>query len=231
VIGEATVISKFSRRSDLRVLDMPIKFPYQADYRLPQELDQFDEVLAKMISYEHRINPSVNQYFAYLTVDQMSVAEGNYQRVPGLHCDGFQGARVYDKKPCSRSYIVYDLTPPIFYPQSFNTNHLNEKTDNFFLSFDEQADEEAAITFDPYQILLMNAYTVHAASKAEHNQYRTFVRLSYDTQIYNRLGNTHNPMFNYKWPMVSSDVLGKLKHKPLPKLDFWNTIMAGLEEI
>jgi hypothetical protein len=35
---------------------------------------------------------------------------------------------------------------------------------------------------------------------------RTWVRLSFEVRIFDRLGNTHNPMFAYDWPMVPRDI-------------------------
>ena len=216
LIDEVSNCGRFSRKSDLRVLDMPIKMPGRSDYRIPKELDQFDELIAKVVSFEHEINPRVNEYYAYLTIDQGTIQEGQYQRRPGCHTDGFQGAGSIQKIPVGRSYIVYDEAPPIFFPQSFRTSHLDEKKHNFFTSFDEQIDENLALKFDTYQILLMNGYTVHRASMMDYTAYRTFFRLTYDLNVYNRLGNTHNPMFHYNWNMVSKDTQKHLVHKPLP---------------
>lgn len=216
VISDVFNTEKFSRRSNLRVLDMPIKFPGSSEYRLPKELNQFDEAIAKIVSFEHTINPHIDQYYAYLTIDQGDIAVNTFQRRPGMHVDGFQGARVKNKRPINRSYIIYDNTPTVFYPQSFRTDYLNEETDNFFEAFDEQADEESAITFDPYSIILMNAYTVHRANKVYTPVYRTFLRVSFDTLMFDRFGNTHNPMFHYGWSMVSRNTQKDLKFKPLP---------------
>jgi len=36
-------------------------------------------------------------------------------------------------------------------------------------------------------------------------QFRTFFRLSYSPRMFDRLGNTHNPLFDYSWPMVPRD--------------------------
>jgi len=207
---------KFSRHGDIRVLDMPIKFPGSNEYRIPRELHQLDEIIAKCVSFEHHINPHVgDQYYAYLTIDQGEVPAKTYQRKPGCHVDGFQGARVKNKRPVNRSYIVYDCIPPVFYAQKFRTDHLNEETDNFFLSFDEQASDVHAITYDPYQIILTNAYTVHRADTADEPKYRTFFRLSYDTMKFDRFGNTHNPLFDYAWSMINRGTPSSLKHKPL----------------
>jgi hypothetical protein len=216
VISELYNVGKFSQRKNLRVLDMPIKFPGSSDYRVPKELNHLDEAISKIISFEHLINPNISEYFAYLTVDQGRIPSNSFQRKPGCHVDGFQGARIKRKRPINRSYIIYDEVPTVFYPQEFRTDHLNEETDNFFLSFDEQADERMAITFDPYKILLMNAYTVHRADRVNYEIDRTFFRLSFDTLVFDRYGNTHNPMFDYKWDMVTRDTQKHLVHKRLP---------------
>jgi hypothetical protein len=216
VIDDIANIGKFSRKSNLRVLDMPIKLAGFSDYRIPRELDQFDELIAKCVSFEREINPFIHEYYAYLTVDQGTIQKDEYQRRPGCHTDGFQGAGIQWKVPVARSYIVYDECPPVFFPQSFKTDHLDEAKHNFFMSFDEQADENMSLIFDPYQIVLMNGYTVHRASKMEDTRYRTFFRLTFDFNIYNRFGNTHNPMFHYKWNMIEKDTQRNLIHKPLP---------------
>lgn len=217
VISDIHSQYKFSRHSDIRVLDMPIKFPGSSEYRIPRELHQFDEVIARCVSFEHNINSHVGeQYYAYITIDQCEVPANTHQRKPGCHVDGFQGARIKNKRPVNRSYIAYDCIPPVFYAQEFRTDHLNEETDNFFLSFDEQASDVYAMTYDPYQIILTNAYTVHRADVAPATTYRTFFRLSYDTIEFDRFGNTHNPLFSYNWSMVTRGTPRALKHKPLP---------------
>jgi hypothetical protein len=216
VIDEVFNMHKFSMQNNLRVLDMPIKFPGNPLYNIPRELNQFDDIIAKAVAFEHGINPNVDKYYAYLTIDQGLVPANTFQRKPGCHVNGFQGYRIIEKRPVNRSYIVYDKVPPIFYPQSFKTDHLDEMVDNFFLSFDEQADETAGITFDPYHILLTNAYTVFKEDKVDVPVYKTFFRLSYDTLPYDRYGNTHNPLFNYKWAPRIPRNLSSFKFKPLP---------------
>jgi hypothetical protein len=219
VIDTITNKDRFSFNSNIRVLDCPIKFAGSMEYRVPRELVQFEEVISKIISFEHTINHSVLDYYAYLTVDQNPIDAFEFQRNPGCHVDGFQGANIVDKKRISRSYIAYDCLPTIFYPHQFRTDYLNPKTDNFFLSFDDQADENLEAFYDPYSILLMNAYTVHRSDIALKRTNRTFIRISYDPIIYDRWGNTHNSSFQYKWPMVSRNTLERLVHKRYPIRD------------
>lgn len=201
IVDEVINEGRFSRRSNVRILDCPIKFP-NSEYLLPKEASQFDEVLAKMIAFEHHINPNVDQYYAYLTVDQGWVKKGELQRKGGCHVDGFQGSRIYPKRAINRSYVVYDCIPTVFYMQPFRVANMDERYVDFFDEFDHQAMKAGEVFFDPYRILLMNAYTVHKAAASKTEQYRTFVRLSYDVNKFDRLGNTHNPLFDYNWDMV-----------------------------
>lgn len=209
-------ISHFFEGKGVRVLDCPIKFPGSSEYRIPKELGQFDEVIAKAVAFEHAINPHVvQQYYAYVTVDQGYVKANEYQRTPGCHVDGFQGARISPKRPINRSYIAYDRVPTVFYPQSFKTAHLDMRRHNFFESFDEQADPTAGVVYDRYSLLVMNSYTVHRSSSVEYPVFRTFFRLSFDVNMFDRYGNTHNPLFEYRWPMVTRDTQNHLYHKLL----------------
>lgn len=213
VIGEILNKEKFSDIRHLRVLDCPIKFPGSNEYRIPTELNQFDDVIAKVASYEHAINPNIDQFYAYLTIDQMYVDENSYHRKPGCHCDGFQGARVNPKRLVNRSYIAYDRVPTVFYNQAFETEHLDEAKHDFFSSFDDQANQSAELRYDPYCLLLTGAYTVHRSDKVDYPIYRTFFRLLYDVRVFDRFGNTHNPMFDYHWNMTTRHTRDKLYHK------------------
>lgn len=218
VISDVSNELKFSRKNDLRILDMPIKFPGSSEYRIPKELTQFDEVISKIASFEAHINPSLTEcYHAYITVDQGEVPANTFHRKPGCHVDGFQGVRYKLKRPVTRSYIIFDCISPVFYAQKFRTDHLDEAKHNFFLSFDEQAEQMYGMTFDPYTIILMNSYTVHQSDMDSIPHYRTFFRLSFDTRKYDRFGNTHNPCFRYNWNMVTRATQTALVHKPVPR--------------
>jgi hypothetical protein len=194
----------FSRPSDLRILDLPIKFP-GTNYRIPQECTQFVGVIQEIAAYEMAMNPLAHLFYAYLTVDQAPVKKGETQRKPGLHVDGFQGARIQPKIMIDHSYVVSDSNPTVFYSQTFQVDHLNEAIHNFFLDFDKQAQEEMTWKPQPFEICLMNAYQVHRSDYAKADSSRTFLRLSFTLRQFDRLGNTHNPLFDYDWNMVPRD--------------------------
>jgi len=193
-----------------RTLDMPIKFP-GTDYRLPMELRQFKGPLERMIGYEHAINPHVDVYHAYVTVDFERIRAGRTQRRGGCHVDGFQGERIDPKNSINRSYIVANIAPTVFYPQVFEMDHLDVRRHNFFLDFDRQSDESKATRPEPFEIVLIDAYTVHRADNLDVDAFRVFLRLSYDVLKFDRLGNTKNPLFNYTWNMVAREAQKHLR--------------------
>ena len=58
------------------------------------------------------------------------------------------------------------------------------------------------------EINLMDAYCVHRGSEAEVETFRTWIRLSFEVRVFDRLGNAHNPMFDYNWIMQKRDIEG-----------------------
>ena len=192
-----------------RVLDLPIKMP-GSDFRLPRELSQFAPAIQKMINYELAINPRCfDEYYAYLTVDQGTIRPGALQREAPCHVDGFQGARWNPKVKINHTYTVSDALPTVFYPQPFDFSNLDESKHNFFWEMNRQvaADNSASAWQGKNgEILLMDAYCVHRGVEATQPTARTWIRLSFETRIFDRLGNAHNPMFSYDWEMVPRDI-------------------------
>lgn len=195
---------------DVRILDMPIKFP-GSNYRVPLECKRFRQVIEQMAMNETLMNPLVDNYYAYLTVDSSFVKKDKAQRNTGAHVDGFQGARITEKVEADRSYILVSDFPTDFYVQSWNVKGLNPAKDNFFKAFDKQKKASKLWRPEPYDIVLMDAYTVHEAGRATEDKYRIFIRLSFSKRIFDRLGNTHNPLFDYDWNMVARDVSKSLR--------------------
>ncbi len=194
-----------------RVLDMPIKFPDNPEYRLPRSLGQFASIITRIIAYEQAINPQVNDYFAYLTIDQGIVQEGALQREAPCHVDGFQGTRWQPKVRGNHTYTISDVLPTAYYVQAFDFDKLDEAKHDFFWEMNAQvADTKERYKWQPQaaEITLMDCYCVHRGVQAESPMPRTWLRLSYEERcrIFDRLGNAHNPLFDYDWQMVERDI-------------------------
>jgi hypothetical protein len=196
---------KFSAFHNIRVLDLPIKMQGSMDdYRIPEDLAQFKDVIQQVVDIEHSINTpeQIQGFYVYLTIDQMYLAPGTSQRRLREHVDGFQGASITNKKPINHSYSVSNLTPTVYLGNGFDFSHLIDGVHDYYHEMSRKADESQKMETQPYHIYLMDAYSVHRAEVSATGGYRTFLRVSYDPEIFSRKGNTHNPLFDYSWDMA-----------------------------
>jgi hypothetical protein len=201
----------FSNFNNIKCLDMPIRMAGSREWKIPFAFAQFIPAISTIISFEAAHNKSLIDFNAYLTIDQSETKAGDTHRHSGLHVDGFQGARINPKVACDRSYIVADTDCPSFWNQSFETvESMDDATQNIFHEFDRTAHYSSEIKCEPYQIYFMDSYAVHSANAAKSPR-RTFCRLSFSVRQYDRLGNSHNHLFDYKWNMVKRDIETALK--------------------
>ena len=201
----------FSTRGAPRTLDMPIKFP-GSGFRIPKTLEQFRAAIERIAHFEAAINPGCfDEYYCYLTVDQGLVKPDTLQREAPCHVDGFQGARWSPKVRLNHTYVVSDAIPTTYYIQPFDFSALDEAKHNFFWEMNRLvALTQSAHAWrpQPNEINLIDGYTVHRGSEALAETFRTWIRLSFEVRQFDRLGNAHNPLFQYDWPMVPRDIEG-----------------------
>ena len=185
-----------------RCLDMPIRLSGQSEYRVPEEWSALLPLIRAVIATEHRHNPNVLDYHTYITVDSKMVEPDEQQRHGGLHVDGFQGARIDPKTKITRNYVVTTNGGTRFYPQPFIV--VDETKYNVFQGLDLQAKDY--LIADENTVYFMDAYTVHESGIASRKDIRSFLRVTYDLKMFDRLGNTHNSMLDYKWDMEARNV-------------------------
>jgi hypothetical protein len=203
----------FARPGAVRLLDMPIKMPDLAEVRLPRALSQFAGAIQRILDAEVQLNPHHADYHAYLTIDQRWVAPGTLHREAPCHVDGFQGARWNPKCRTNHSYTVSDVLPTAYYVQPFHLEALDERLHDFFWEMNAQvADTNEAHRWQPQdaELTMMDCYCVHRGVENQTGApvFRTWLRLSFEERrrIFDRLGNAHNPLFDYDWPMVDRDI-------------------------
>lgn len=202
VVGRVQEERVFSRLRTTGVSNLPVKFP-GSGYRIPRELRCVAEALQIAIDCEHAINPDVEASYAYLTVDRGLILEGATQRGTDAHADWLQGTRYETKLPIDHGYLVVDRDPPLFFDHPFTFTAEDIATDAYISVFNEQADHDRTVSCDPYEVVLFDAYSVHAAVPATATGQRTFMRLFYSLSIYDRAGDTRNALFDYDWAMDS----------------------------
>ncbi len=206
-------LAVFTTPDAVRVLDLPIKMPDVAEYRLPRALAQFEGAVQRIANFEHAVNPHHADYHAYLTIDQRWVAPHTLHREAPCHVDGFQGARWQPKCRTNHSYTVSDVLPTAYYPQPFELSKLDERKHDFFWEMNAQVadtNEAHRIQPRPAEITLMDCYTVHRGveNDSDAKVFRTWLRLPFEERrrVFDRLGNAHNPLFEYGWEMVDRDI-------------------------
>jgi hypothetical protein len=204
-------LAMFARPGAVRVLDMPIKMPDLDEYRLPAALAQFAPTIRRIIDVEHLINPQHGEYFAYLTIDQGHVEPTQLHREAPCHVDGFQGARWHPRCRTNHSYTVSDVLPTAYYVQPFDLTALDERVHDVFWELNAQvADTDEMFRWQPRpaELTVMDCYCVHRGVEAEQRMHRTWLRLSFEERrrVFDRLGNAHNPLFDYAWTMVERDI-------------------------
>lgn len=188
-----------------RILDCPIKFPNSNCIKMPNEILPLKNEIFRIMKFEADHNDNFDEYYAYITTDYSFVKAGETQRKAGCHVDGYQGVRTSKNERINRSYVYSSGDTTEFFLQRFPISHINDSRYNVFHYFDKIADEASIWRPKEWEIVLMNVYNVHRAPIAKEDGYRFFFRLSFDTRKFDRLGNTHNPMFNYEWDMIARD--------------------------
>lgn len=204
-------LAVFGTPGATRVLDMPIKFP-GSNFKIPKALEQFRGAIERIAHFEAAANPGCfDEYYCYLTVDQGPVKPDTLQREAPCHVDGFQGARWVEKERVNHTYVVSDALPTTYYPQEFELSRLDVAKHNFFWEMNRiVAETKSASAWRPKngEINLIDGYTVHRGSEADEETYRTWIRLSFETRKFDRLGNAKNPLFSYDWEMLPRDIEG-----------------------
>ena len=211
LIGRIENKSLFSQSGAVRVLDMPIKFPESREVLVPEELQQFREAIQTIINFESSINKDFVSDYAYLTVDQKIVEPRESHRSPGPHVDGIQGRSYPTKLRIDHSYLISDLDPTLFFRNRFDLSGYDVEVHNLNKAFAAQAEHATAIRPLPYEIVMMDAFTVHESPLLSRGGLRTLFRLEFSEKKFDRLGNTHNPLFRYSWEMVPKPIPSDLK--------------------
>lgn len=189
----------FATFDNVRVLDMPVKMAGANTYFFPDELNYFLDVAQEAINHEHTVNPRAIDYYAYLTIDQQELHTGQFHRPPGCHVEGLQTARLDAKFRNDHHYHMVNEVPTEFFPHEFSFDDYGSADYNLYRLMDTLAKPDLIWKPREMQMILTDCYTVRREPVIPSYTVRTFFRLTYSVRIYDRLGNTWNPMFGEAW--------------------------------
>lgn len=172
---------------------MPIIMPGYAE-RLPRNLACFQPLLEAIISEDRKPWFDDGEY-AYLTAKRLFVGPNCLGNRPGWHTDGFGTDDI--------NYIWSDSMPTEFCVQNFD---LSDDHEDSLLQMEVQAFNWNIQTLPVGSLLKLDRRMVHRAPHPVIEGYRTFVKISVSRERYNLIGNAHNYLFDYDWPMVERQV-------------------------
>lgn len=163
-------------------------------WRIPPQLEQFKEIIDKVISCERALNPDFEKdHYVYITVDQGKVLPHTAQRRSGWHGDSYRkiDSRKNDAMvKVDHLYVVADSCPTPFIPGPFSFEGINpENVDQVLEHFADVAKNQNVIKYPNYTILRMDPYCIHNVGINETDQSlnRTFIKISISQSKYCKL--------------------------------------------
>lgn len=174
------------------IVYMCIKEPDSPNYKVP---DNFQQVVNAIIEKAYEANPelwaSAYGKYCYITIKRQYVQPHSIPNRYGWHIDGF--------KSDQDNFIWFDSIPPEVSVGDFNL------TDDHDISLEEMQVQARAGTRFVHTLITKNLY--HLDQTCVHNVtknnldiavLRTFIKLTFSTELFNCLGNA----WNYKLPHI-----------------------------
>lgn len=210
-IGSHIARAAFSAPLITQVFDMPIYMPGQG-WKIPAEFSDILPIIARIRATEALINPKIQQCNAYLTYDGGVVPPEGYARRNKRHVDGFKtkaNARPDNEGKIrgDNTYIVSDLQAlqTEFYAGPFDLSHIDVNNPQAVIAaFEAQGKNMPYYQANAYDILKLTVNNVHAVHQnlSGKHLYRTFLKVTFSENLFNRSGNTINPHLNYRFAIV-----------------------------
>lgn len=188
-----------------RVQDLPFLMPGQG-YRLPAMLEPYLDAIRIAIETERAINDDFaaheDAYHAYITVDQKRVPPHRTQRRQGFHGDAFltpENADLSRAALTENTYLVCDALPTELKPGPFDIADVYPDIPACLARFDELAAGQPTLTMPPYAVVRITPFHVHspAVNHSDAALDRTFVKITFSRERFNREGNAINDLFRY----------------------------------
>jgi hypothetical protein len=171
---------------------LPVKLAGATSLAVEPRLKCFENILG-VVSCDYVGFRGLDAFVAahvYMTAKCMVTAPGAPMNRPGWHSDGFLTDDI--------NYIWSDCLSTVF-------NH-----SRFELTLDDQASlEEMAEQADPWNdmsheagtLLRLDQFCIHRVAQAHMPIVRTFLKVSFSPDRYDLIGNSHNFLIDYNWPM------------------------------
>jgi fructose-1,6-bisphosphatase/inositol monophosphatase family enzyme len=201
-----SVRGAFSTQRGDRVQDLCFRMPGQG-WKLPRLLEPYLDAIRLSIEAERALNDDFaaheDAYYAYITIDQKLVPPHRTQRRQGFHGDAFmtpENADLGQAALSENTYLICDALPTEFKPGPFDITDVYPDIAGCLARFDEISASQPTILFPPYALIRITPFDVHspAVNHADLPFERTFVKITFSRERFNREGNALNPLLRYE---------------------------------
>lgn len=172
--------------------DYPIKLAERSRDFMEDRLWIFRPIIATCLQ-DFKETFGRDRYFksyVYISAKHLFQPAGSPYNRPGWHADGFMSDDI--------NYIWSDKYPTIFNSSKFK---LSQDDVLSMKEMEEQALPENDYTYPEGSLLRLNQYCIHRVNTDVPAGMRTFLKVSFSYDKYNREGNAHNYGLNYDWEM------------------------------
>jgi hypothetical protein len=171
---------------------LPVKLADATEMAIEPRLKCFEAILGA-ICCDYVGFRGLNAFVAanaYVTAKCMVTAPGAPMNRPGWHSDGFLTEDI--------NYIWSDCLPTVFNSSRFA---LTLDDDISLGEMSAQADPNGDCCFGDGALLRLDQFCVHRAADIDRTRVRTFLKVSFSLDRYDLIGNSHNYLLDYNWPM------------------------------
>ncbi len=171
---------------------LPIKLAGSDDIRKEARVKCFNKLILIIMGdfLDNYGDEEFTNSYIYLTAKHLYQSGGNHFNRLGYHSDGFLTNDV--------NYIWPDKYSTIFNNSNFKLT-LDDKIS--MLEMEQQANKENEVSFTNGSLLRLNQYNIHRVAEVNEDYIRTFFKLSFSKNKYDLVGNSHNYLLDYSWPM------------------------------
>ncbi len=177
----------------------PIKAPKHADWRLPDNLMQFEDIVSAVYLTHEPFEEWCNSY-VYLTAKTLWVSGDYIGNRPGWHSDGFGTDDI--------NYIWCDRAPTEFVQGEFNlsTDCDESMREMEAIGWLHEA-TDTLVTFPDKHLLRLDQSVIHRSPASFEPGMRTFVKVSISKDRYDLVGNSINhDLPASHWPLIERQV-------------------------
>lgn len=171
---------------------LPVKLVGQLLLKLEPRLEVFNKIFG-VVCCNFIGTFGLNRYidsYVYVTAKHRFVSKNHHMNREGYHSDGFLSEDI--------NYIWSDCFPTIFNCSDFK---LSEDDKVSLIEMWQQADWTKEVSYDNNSLIRLNQYNIHKVAPVTESRMRTFLKVSFSSQKYNLVGNSHNYLLDYNWEM------------------------------